>query len=255
MKKQFSILSVTVVLLAMVSCENKSIETDGIFGEIPAKMFELEEESKTSIKDELGIDVDREMTREEMTAIISNQETSAKLNEIHEKYRAKLNTETSELCEKMKGNTLPYEMGDNLDYSFEKAPVIKEVQMTNGNPKIIADMDIIFTNDINGVSDYAFNYFLTDGEMPLKAEKGGVLITKELGFEEQAVEKPSLWAPRKYNIKKGNKMHVTLVINNNAVVPVLLAKYKKLKFVSENEYIQTDVNANAKRVLEEIKKK
>ncbi len=213
MRKQITILSVATALMAMISCGNSSVPSDGIFGEIPAKLNELVKDPNADIKEA-----------------------------------------TAEIREKMKGQTIPYEMGDGLEYTIDKAPVIEEVKMTDGRPTIVAEMDVVFNKDLNGVNDHVIYYFLVDDDQPLKAENSGILLTDEFGFEKLPAEKSSLWEQNKYNIKKGDKMHRTLFINQINVVPILLSKYKKLKFVSKDEFDNTDVNANAASIMKELDK-
>ena len=55
-------------------------------------------------------------------------------------------------------------------------------------------------------------------------------------------------------IKKGEKLHMELEINEKGVVPALLSRCKKLKFVMKNEYNRTDVNANVESIMKELDK-
>lgn len=45
-----------------------------------------------------------------------------------------------------------------------------------------------------------------------------------------------------------------LEINGKGVVPVLLSRCKKLKFVMKNEHNRTDVDANVKSIMKELDK-
>jgi len=253
MRKQITILSVATALMAMISCGNSSVPSDGIFGEIPAKMYELEKELESKAKEKLGLDDDAELSADDLSNL-SRQEIVATFGELHTKYKLQLVAAIAEANKKMKGKELPYEMGDSLDYTIDKAPVISEVKLKNGNPVITAELDVVFKNDMYDVTYFNFYYFLVDGDMPLKAEKKYVYITKEHGFEKQPDNKTSLWASSRYMIKKGEKLHMELEINEKGVVPALLSRCKKLKFVMKNEYNRTDVNANVESIMKELDK-
>lgn len=253
MRKQITILSVAAILLVMVSCGNNKVPSDGIFGEIPVKMYELEKELESKAKEKLGLDDDAELSADDLSNL-SRQEIVSTFGELHTKYKLQLVAAIAEANKKMKGKELPYEMGDSLDYTIDKAPVITEVKLKNGNPVITAELDVVFKNDMYDVTYFNFYYFLVDGDMPLKAEKKYVYITKEHGFEKQPDNKTSLWASSRYMIKKGEKLHMELEINEKGVVPALLSRCKELKFVMKNEYNRTDVNANVESIMKELDK-
>lgn len=210
MKKQAMILAALITIIS--SCGNSITSSDGIFGEIPVLQEKITEEAKEEVKETLDIEGDIEDA--EQLKELSPAEAFGLMRDVLNKCSMKLKLATSEIREKMKGQSIPYALGDSLDYTIDKDVTIKEVTIKDGETIINAETDIVFQKDLNRVSSLKFYYLVDDGETALLRGDKYIYITKKYGFEE-VPSRQSLWGGTLCNIKKGDKMHIDFKITSD----------------------------------------
>lgn len=245
MKKQAIFFAALMAIVS--SCGNSNTSSDGIFGEIPVVQEKINKEAEEELKKTLGIEGDLEDA--DQLKELSPTEVVGLMSDMLNKNSMKLKLATSEIREKMKGENIPYVLGDSLDYSIEKDVTIKEVTIKEGETIINAEADIVFQKDINRVSALKFYYLVDDGETALLRGDKYIYLTKAYGFEE-VPSKQSLWGGTLCNIKKGDKMHIEFKIESDGG-PIIMSRCKRLKFITLKEY---NDNINVKETINNILK-
>lgn len=249
MKKKIILFAAAVMAMASCIGYGNSLPDDGIYGEIPGIIQKTKNEMEAELQKKLGIkdnDFDKALKN------LSTSEAIVLMIAISTEQKEKIKKATADAFESMKGKELPYVMGDSVPYTIDNGVTITEMQYNN-YITVTAAMDVTMQQEMT-VSSVYFYFLVENDTTALIQDYKSIRINEDMGFKVKHI-KDDWFSYDNYVIKKGDKLHVDFTFSSGDCTPDLMASCKRLKFVTEKEYLLNSASRTVKRILKEREEK